>query len=66
MLEDDIMAADELKGGEVAAAVRLNIIRHKISLEDGFQFLRSHGCHPRVACQLLKGAVEKIGYEVGD
>ncbi len=65
MLRDDIMAAEELKGGEVAAAVRLNIIQHKISLEDGFNFLRSHGCHPRIACQLLRGAVEKIGYEVG-
>lgn len=65
MLKDDIMAADELKGGEVAAAVRKNIIEHKISLEDGFEFLRSHGCHPRIACQLLKAAVEKLDYEVG-
>mgnify|MGYP003110527319 CR=1 FL=1 len=33
MLEDDIMSAEKLDGGDVAAAVRKNIIEHKISLK---------------------------------
>tara|TARA_R110002012_G_scaffold315751_1_gene529990 strand:+ start:31680 stop:31889 length:210 start_codon:yes stop_codon:yes gene_type:complete len=62
-ITDAILKRKPLEGGEVAKAVRTNILNHNISVEDGYAFLIKHGCHKKIACQLLKSAVIDLAGE---
>ncbi len=50
-----------LEGGDYARAIRWNILRHKISVEEGYQMLIEHGCNEQIACRLLQSAVNVLG-----
>ena len=58
-----ILNETHLEGGAVAKAVRTNILNHNISVEQGYAFLIKHGCHKKIACQLLKSAVIELAGE---